>query len=186
MVDPDIIGEVDEAWDGHLHGLLGAPWPCPKVQRLGQIMADIDALLAARGLSSGRLTYGWYSDAESSLCRAIWCVARHTRPEVVIGSYLEGSSSQRLPPLVAKVSHVEMFVHDSLHTAENTLFEMEQAASVMSPGGVMLVDDIRESRNAFTIFTQQSPQYQAITCPAPDGYGIWGILGIVIKAATVS
>ena len=101
-------------------------------------------------------------------------------------SYLEGSSSQRLPPLVAKVSHVEMFVHDSLHTAENTLFEMEQAASVMSPGGVMLVDDIGESRNAFTIFTQQSPQYQAITCPAPDGYGIWGILGIVIKAATVS
>ena len=83
-VDPDVIYEVDEAWDDHLHGLLGAPWPCPQVQQLDQIMADIDALLAARGLGFGRLTYGWYSDAESSLSRAVWCVARHTRPQVVI------------------------------------------------------------------------------------------------------
>jgi Methyltransferase domain len=237
--DPGVIYEVDEAWDQHLHVLLGAPWPCPEVQQLDQIMADIDALLTARGIGSGRLTYGWYSDAESSLCRAVWCVARHTRPEVVIEtgvahgvtsrvmlealrhndfghlwsidlpfpfdrcvkaetgavvtdpcrsywSYLEGSSSQRLPPLVAKVGHVEMFVHDSLHTTQNTLFEMEQAASVMQPGGVMLIDDIGESRDAFTTFTQQNPHYQAIICPASDRDGIWGIFGIAIKAAAAS
>jgi Methyltransferase domain len=239
MVDPDVAYEVDEAWDEHLHSLLGAPWPCPQAQQLDQIMADIDALLAARGLGSGRLTYGWYSDAESSLCRAAWCVARHTRPEVVIEtgvahgvtsrvllealrqnnfghlwsidlpfpfdrrvhaetgavitdacrsrwSYLEGSSSQRLPPLVEEVRHVEMFVHDSLHTADNTLFEMEQAASVMSPGGAMLVDDIGESRDAFTTFTQRNPDYKAIICPASDRDGIWGIFGIAIKAAAAA
>jgi hypothetical protein len=239
MVDPDVTYEVDEAWDEHLHSLLGAPWPCPQAQQLDQIMADIDALLAARGLGSGRLTYGWYSDAESSLCRAAWCVARHTRPEVVIEtgvahgvtsrvllealrqnnfghlwsidlpfpfdrrvhaetgavitdacrsrwSYLEGSSSQRLPPLVEEVRHVEMFVHDSLHTADNTLFEMEQAASVMSPGGAMLVDDIGESRDAFTTFTQRNPDYKAIICPASDRDGIWGIFGIAIKAAAAA
>ncbi|HUD40325.1 MAG TPA: hypothetical protein VMR14_25780, partial [Streptosporangiaceae bacterium] len=75
---------MDEAWDEHLHGLLGAPWPCPAEQQLDEIMADIDALLAARGLKSGRFTYGWYSDAESVLCHAVWCVALHTRPEVVV------------------------------------------------------------------------------------------------------
>jgi hypothetical protein len=234
-VDKDLMREVDEAWDEHLHRLLGAPWPCPQVQQLDQIMADIDALLAAQGLSSGRVTYGWYSDAESSLCRAVWCVARHTRPEVVIEtgvahgvtsrvvlealqqnnfghlwsidlpfpfdrrlqaetgavitdacrsrwSYLEGSSSQRLPPLLTKVGHVEIFIHDSLHTTENTLFEMEQAASVMSQGGVMLVDDIGESRDAFTTFTRRNPQYQAMTCPASDRKGEWGIFGIAVKA----
>ena len=238
-VDPGLIYEiyeVDEAWDEHLHGLLGAPWPCAKVQQLEQIMADIDALLAARGLSSGRQTYGWYSDAEHSLCCAVWCVAQHTRPEVVIEtgvahgvtsrvvlealrqndfghlwsidlpfpfdrrvhaetgavvtgacrsrwSYLEGASSQELPPLVARVGHVEMFVHDSLHTPENTLFEMERAATVMSPGGVMVVDDIGESRDAFATFTQRNPQYQPIICPASDREGIHGIFGIAVKTA---
>jgi hypothetical protein len=235
-VDPDLLPEVDEAWDEHLHGLLGAPWPCRQVQQLDQIMADIDALLAARSLKSGPGTYGWYSDAESWLSRAVWCVARHTRPEVAIEtgvahgvtsrvvlealrhndfghlwsidlpfpfdhrlhgetgavitdacrtrwSYLEGSSSQRLPPLVAKVGHVEMFIHDSLHTAKNTLFEMEQAASVMSPGGVMVVDDIGESHDSFTTFTRRNPQYQAIICRASDRKGKWGIFGIAVKAA---
>lgn len=235
-VDPELIYEVDGAWDEHLHGLLGAPWPCPQVQQLDQIMADIDALLTVRGLSSGGLTDGWYSDAEISLCRAVWCVTRHTRPEVVIEtgvahgvttrvvlealrqnefghlwsidlpfpfdrrvhaetgavipdmcrsrwSYLEGSSRQRLPPLVDKVGHVEMFIHDSLHTATNTLFEMERTASVMSQGGVILVDDIGESHDAFATFIRRNPQYQAIICPASDRRGIWGIFGIAVKVA---
>ena len=56
-------------------------------------------------------------------------------------TYLEGR--RRLPRLVAEVGTVELFIHDSPHTTKNTLFEMEQAASIMSPGGVMLVDDIR-------------------------------------------
>jgi Methyltransferase domain len=236
VVGLDLISEADEDWDEHLHSLLGAPWPCSQVQQLDPIMADIDALLAARGLGSGRLTYGWYSDAESSLCRTIWCVARHTRPEVVIEtgvahgvtsrvvlealrhndfghlwsidlpfpfdrelrtdtgavitdacrsrwSYLEGSSSQLLPPLVAKVSHVEMFVHDSLHTAKNTLFEMEKVASVMSPGGVMVIDDIGESHPGFTNFSRRNPQYETIICPASDWKGIFGIFGVAVKAA---
>jgi Methyltransferase domain len=225
--DQGLISRVDEAWDEHLHGLLGAPWPCPAEQQLDEVMADIDVLLAASGLKSGRFTYGWYSDAESLLCHAVWCVALHTRPEVVVEtgvahgvtsrvvlealkqnesghlwsidlpfpfdhrlhgqtgvvvpdacrsrwSYLEGASSQRLPPLVDDVGHVEMFIHDSLHTAKNTLFEMDQAASVMPSGGVMLVDDIG-SHDGFTTFARQHPQYQTIICPSADRAGIFGI-----------
>jgi cephalosporin hydroxylase len=190
-------------------------------------MASIGELLAARGWGFGRETYGWYADADSSLCRAVWCVTLHTRPEVVIETgvahgvtsrivvealgqnnfghlwsidlpfpfdhrlhaetgeavtgacrprwtYLEGSSRQRLPPLVAEVGHAEVFIHDSLHTAENTVFEMEQAASVMSAGGVMLVDDI-ESHEGFATFTSRHSGYQTIICSSADRTGMFGI-----------
>ena len=218
---------VDEAWDEHLHRLLDAPWPCPKDQRLDEVMADVGTVLEARGWGFGRDTYGWYADGDSSLCRALWCVVLHTRPEVVIEtgvahgvtsrivlealgqnhlghlwsidlpfpfdhrlhgetgivvtdacrtrwSYLEGASKQQLPRLIAEVGHVEMFVHDSLHTAANTLFEMEQAASAMPPGGVMLVDDI-DSHMGFAAFAERHPRYQTIICPSADRNGMFGI-----------
>jgi Methyltransferase domain len=225
--------EVDEAWDEHLHGLLGAPWPCPEARQLDEIMGDIDALLTSRGLGSGRFTYAHYSDAESALCRAVWCTTLHTRPEVVVEtgvahgittrivlealaqnnlghlwsidlpfpfdhrlhaetavavtdacrprwSYLEGSSRQRLPSLVAQVGHVEMFVHDSLHTAKNTMFEMEQVASVLPVGGVMLVDDI-DSHEGFKAFAARHSGYRTIVCRPGDGIGLFGI---AVKAAS--
>ena len=219
--------EVDEAWDEHLHILLGAAWPCPQRQQLDELMTNIGTLLAARGLSFGRGSYGWYSDAEISLSQAVWCTVLHTRPEVVIEtgvahgvtsrivlealrqndrghlwsvdlphpldhrlhaqtgvavteacrarwSYLEGSSRQRLPQLVAEVGHVQMFIHDSLHTAKNTLFEMEQVFSIMPPGGVMLVDDIK-SHNGFATFAERHSECRTIVCPSSDRVGMFGI-----------
>lgn len=219
--------EVDNAWDAHLHKILGASWPCRKAQRLDALMADIGALLAARGWGFGHDTYAWYADADRALCHAAWCVALHTRPEVVIETgvahgvtsrillealgqndrghlfsidlpfpfdhrlhgetgvvvteacrrrwtYLEGSSKQRLPSVVTELGHVEMFIHDSLHTAENTLFEMEQAGSAMPAGGVMLVDDIG-LHMGFATFAERHPEYQTIVCPAADRDGVFGI-----------
>jgi hypothetical protein len=219
--------QVDEAWDEHLHGLLGAPWPCHERARLDELVAEIGALLASRGLDYGRQTYGGYSDGDSSLSRAAWCTVLHTRPEIVIEtgvargvtsrivlealsandrghlwsidlphpfdrrlhaqtgaavtdacrarwSYLEGASSQRLPPLVAELGQVDLFIHDSLHTAKNTVFEMSQAASVMSPRGVMLVDDI-STHEGFATFAQRHPRYQTIVCPSADRKGLFGI-----------
>jgi len=218
---------VDEAWDERLHELLGAPWPCPKDPRLDDVLANIGATLDARGWGFGRDTYGWYADGDRSLCRAVWCVALHTRPDVVIEtgvahgvtsrivlealaqndrghlwsidlpfpfdhrlhgetgivvtdacrprwSYLEGSSKQRLPPLIGEIGPLGMFIHDSLHTAENTLFEMEQAALAMSSGGVMLVDDIN-SHTGFATFSRRHSEYQTIICPSSDRDGTFGI-----------
>jgi len=218
---------VDEAWEEHLHGMLGAAWPCPQARQIDEILADVGELLAARELSYGRFTYGYYSDGDKSLCRAAWCVTLHTRPEVVIETgvahgvtsrillealrqndrgqlwsidlpfpfdhrlhadtavavtdacrprwtYLEGSSKKRLPGLVAELGHVEMFIHDSLHTARNTLFEMEQAASAMPVGGVLLADDIG-SHEGFAVFARRHPRYQTIICPSADRLGVFGI-----------
>ncbi len=75
---------ADEAWDEHMHELLGAAWPCPRDARLGEVLADVGAVLGSRGWGFGRDTYGWYADGDSSLCSAVWCVALHTHPEVVI------------------------------------------------------------------------------------------------------
>jgi Methyltransferase domain len=219
--------QVTDDCDEHLHRLRGAPWPCPEGSRLDELMADIRALLSARGLGFGRGTYGWYADADRLLCRAVWCAARHTRPEVVIEtgvargvtsrivlealarndlghlwsidlpfpfdshlhtqtgaavtdacrgrwSYLEGSSRQRLPPLVADVGHVEMFIHDSLHTARNTAFEADQVASAMPSGSVMVIDDIR-MHEGFAIFARRHPEFQTIVCRHDDQMGLFGI-----------
>lgn len=219
--------EMDRAWFEHLHQLLGAPWPCQESEAIEALLAQIGELLAARGLGTGRHTYGWYSDAEVSLCSAVWCTALHRRPEVVIETgvahgvtsrvileamrrndrgqlysidlphplerqlhvqtgvavpqdrrdrwtYLEGSSRRRLGPLLAEVGQVAMFVHDSLHTARNTLFEMERVASAMVPGGVMLVDDIK-SHNGFNEFARRHRDYQTLICESEDKVGVFGI-----------
>lgn len=219
--------DFDDDWYEHLHNVIGAPWPCTEAQQLHGLLADVSGLLSARGLGSGRHTYGWYSDADLELCTAIWCTVRHIRPEVVVETgvahgissrvilealskngrghlwsidlphpfdhrlhqqtgvavtdscrsrwtYLEGTSRNLLPTLVAEVNKVELFIHDSLHTAKNTIFEMEQAASVMPPGGVMLVDDIR-GHDGFATFARRHPEFKTVLCSTADraaGFGI--------------
>jgi hypothetical protein len=219
--------DFDDDWFEHLHRLLGAPWPCPEAKELHGLLADIGALLAEKGLGTGRHTYGWYSDADIELCSAIWCSALHVRPSAVIETgvahgissrivlealtkndeghlwsidlphpfnhklhgqtgaavtdacrarwtYIEGESRHRLPPVVKQVGKAELFIHDSLHTAKNTLFEMEQAASIMPPGGVMLVDDIR-GHDGFAIFARRHPEFKTVLCSSADrvaGFGV--------------
>src|SRR5580698_5533428 len=72
--------DFDDDWYEHLHGMLGAPWPCPEAERVQDLLADISKLLTSKALKTGRHTYGWYSDADMELCSAIWCVSRHIRP----------------------------------------------------------------------------------------------------------
>jgi hypothetical protein len=225
--------DVDEAWEEHLHAVLGAAWPCPQGELADNLVTEIRGMLAARGLGFGRQSYGCYSDGDNSLCRAVWCVVAHTCPSTVIEtgvahgvtsriilealnrnerghlwsidlphpfdaslhgqtgaavtdacrprwSYIEGSSRQRLRAVTAEIDHVDMFIHDSLHTPRNTVFEMESAASAMPPGGVMLVDDIR-THNGFAVFCKRHPEYKTIVCPSADRHGMFGI---AVKAAS--
>jgi len=219
--------EVDEAWDEHLHALLGAPWPCPDRQQLNPVVADVERLLATRGLENGRYTYAWYSDAENSLLRAAWCAAVHTQPAAVVETgvahgvttrivlealmrngrghlwsvdlpfpfdhrlhgetgvavteqcrprwtYVEGTSKARLPGVVKEAGEVQMFIHDSLHTARNTIFEMEQVFRAMPIGGVMLIDDIK-SHEGFAVFAKRHSDYRTIVAPSDDKVGMFGI-----------
>jgi Methyltransferase domain len=219
--------DFDEDWYEHLHGLIGAPWPCAEAEQIQGLLSDIGELLSAQGLGTGRHTYGWYSDADRELCSAIWCTALHIRPGAVIETgvahgissrvalealsrndrghlwsidlphplnhklhgqtgaavtdscrsrwtYLEGESRKLLPALTTEVGNVDLFIHDSLHTASNTLFEMERAASIMPPGGVMLVDDIR-GHDGFAVFARRHPEFKTMLCSTADraaGFGV--------------
>lgn len=90
-------------------------------------------------------------------------------------SYVEGSSRRRLPGLLRRLGRVDVFVHDSLHTARNTRFEMERVGRVLAPGGVMLVDDI-STHQGFADWTRGTPQASPLVCPSADGEGLFGIV----------
>lgn len=58
-------------------------------------------------------------------------------------TYVEGSSHQRLPGVLANLpDELDIFVHDSLHSEKNVRFELDAAWERLRPGGVVLVDDI--------------------------------------------
>jgi hypothetical protein len=82
-------------------------------------------------------------------------------------SYIEGSSRRRLPSLLRSLVHIDLFIHDSLHTARNTGFEMEQALSALALGGVMIVDDI-STHQAFANFAQNFPSLETLVRPHSD------------------
>ncbi|MEU9169715.1 class I SAM-dependent methyltransferase [Streptomyces sp. NPDC048420] len=90
-------------------------------------------------------------------------------------SYIEGSSRRRLPGLLRELGRVDMFVHDSLHTARNTRFEMKCVGQVLHPGGMMFVDDI-STHQGFADWTRSAPQARALICPSADGEGLFGIV----------
>lgn len=54
-----------------------------------------------------------------------------------------GSSRLRLPGLMADLGQIDLFVHDSMHTARNVRFELEHVWPALAPGGVALIDESR-------------------------------------------
>lgn len=85
-------------------------------------------------------------------------------------SYIEGSSRRRLPSLLRSLNRIDLFIHDSLHTARNTRFEMERAISVMRQGGVMIVDDI-STHQGFVEFARDFPSLETVVCSHSDRTG---------------
>jgi predicted O-methyltransferase YrrM len=53
-----------------------------------------------------------------------------------------GNSRIVLPKLLAELGHVDIFLHDSLHTLEHILFELKESYNYIPKGGFLIVDDI--------------------------------------------
>jgi len=53
-----------------------------------------------------------------------------------------GDSRIVLPKLLAELGHVDIFLHDSLHTLEHILFELKESYNYIPKGGFLIVDDI--------------------------------------------
>jgi len=101
-------------------------------------------------------------------------------------SYIRGSSRRRLPQLLASLGQIDLFVHDSLHTAYNTCFELEWAWSFLRPGGAVVVDDI-DLNWGFHSFIQACSHHPSYICRSrplqsdPSRLGGSGLFGIVVK-----
>jgi hypothetical protein len=80
---------------------------------------------------------------------------------------LRGSSRRLLPGLVAGLGHVDLFVHDSMHTTRNVRFELERVWPALDPHGVVLVDDVEKNR-AFGEFLRDHPEAWGACCPSDD------------------
>jgi predicted O-methyltransferase YrrM len=103
-------------------------------------------------------------------------------------SLIQGSSRQCLPPLLERLGGIDIFVHDSLHTERNVVFELEQAWAWLKPGGVMVVDDI-DSNGGFAAFTRSHPNCRALVGEAepvrPDTrrFNQKGLFALIVKPA---
>jgi hypothetical protein len=213
-------------WSQALHKAIDAPWPCQESQQFGEVWDATVAGLAAAGMRVGLASYRGWNDGDRAQAEAIWCLAAHTRPEIVVETgvahgltsrvileclqrngtgqlwsvdlpavdpalhheigiavpaglrsrwtYVEGTSRRRLPGLVRGLQRVDLFVHDSLHTARNTCFELDTVWPALAPGGVAVVDDIDHSLG-FSRFTERAAPADWIAARHVTGNGLWGI-----------
>jgi predicted O-methyltransferase YrrM len=68
--------------------------------------------------------------------------------------YISGTSRRRLPSLLKRLGQIDLFIHDSMHSNRNVMFELETAWDYLRPGGVIVVDDI-DANPAFHTFASR-------------------------------
>jgi len=90
-------------------------------------------------------------------------------------TFIRGSSRRRLRPLLAQLGHVDVFLHDSFHSARNLLFEWEAALPRLQRPGVLLADDVHRNA-ALTEFTRAHPTFDRIVCPHDEGVELFAVL----------
>jgi hypothetical protein len=91
-------------------------------------------------------------------------------------TYVEGSSRRRLPALTTELGAIDLFIHDSMHTTRNVLFELEMVWTALRPGGAMLVDDVNLNR-AFELFTARAgEELHAFVGSSDDAERLLGVI----------
>ncbi len=89
-------------------------------------------------------------------------------------TYVNGTSRSRLPALLEELGGIDLFVHDSSHTARNLRFELGRAWGALGKGAVV-ADDI-ERNDAFGKFTRAHPQEPSFVAAADDSGAQFGIV----------
>jgi hypothetical protein len=107
-------------------------------------------------------------------------ISRDLRPR---WTYVPGTARQQLPRLLDELTEIDVFIHDSLHTGRNQMFELESAWSAMREGAVAVVDDIDHSV-AFRAFVDRGGQLGWLAAKHVTGPGLAaeaGLWGLAIK-----
>jgi predicted O-methyltransferase YrrM len=104
-------------------------------------------------------------------------------------TYIAGTSRRRLPALLSRLGRIDLFIHDSMHSNRNVMFELECAWRYLSAGGVIVVDDI-DANPAFDTFTKAHREHPSFVCTAeplsPDmrRFNQKGLFGIICKQSS--
>jgi hypothetical protein len=103
-------------------------------------------------------------------------------------SYVKGSSRRRLPGLLDALDEIDLFVHDSRHSARNLLYELERGRAALRPGGVLVADDV-DLNCGLHRYRDKHAEDTVLICPAeplePDpgrqnDRGVFGIVHTVV------
>ena len=78
------VYDAEPEWEPKLHALLGVEWPCAARVEFDPLWSDVRRLLNDQNLSMGRGAFGGWDDADPAFARAVWCLARHLRPQKVV------------------------------------------------------------------------------------------------------
>ena len=88
---------------------------------------------------------------------------------------LRGRSRHLLPKLVSELPAIDLFLHDSLHTHRNITFEFRTVWPKLSPGGLLLSDDVELNR-AFENFAGRPDVALALTSGQEAKSAVFGVL----------
>lgn len=86
-----------------------------------------------------------------------------------------GSSSEKLGHVMSSLGKVDVFIHDSLHTYKNMMYEFDTAWPYIANGGFLISDDIGDN-NAFYDFSEKMKLTPLILKQKEDS-----VLGIIRK-----
>ena len=115
-------------------------------------------------------------------------------PDKVVGSLVParlrnrwrlilGDAREELLPLLRKLGAIDVFLHDSLHTEEHALFELQSAWPFLRETGYLLADDISYSFREFASQVNKAyictnlpgdRQYVGLAAPPPGKIGRFG------------
>jgi predicted O-methyltransferase YrrM len=70
--------------------------------------------------------------------------------------YIEGEIRNELPPLLARLGHIDMFYHDSLHTLEQMTWEYQTASRWLRADGVLASHDVQVCDGFLGIFRENA------------------------------
>jgi predicted O-methyltransferase YrrM len=87
---------------------------------------------------------------------------------------VRGSSRRKLPSLLRRIGQVDLFVHDSIHTQRNLLFEWSSVLPVMQPGGVLVADDVQR-HHGLRSFTDEQQLSWSLVGEHSDGQGLFAV-----------
>jgi len=92
-------------------------------------------------------------------------------------TYLAGSSRRHLAPLLAELGAIDLFAHDSHHTAPTMRMEFAAAWPRLRSGGVLLSDDVHENA-AFAELAAALPADHVLIAQEESKAGL---LGVAVK-----